>query len=364
MPSKTTKKDIISKAVEQVLNSDETIDLLLISQSLDDINGEVVGTDPDYGMHYNYLFIGMSGQQMVDQMNSNFHATDAQFLAHNNALQLRIISNQVKEIKEDNGILYYTTEEKSSEEEEDTRTWTPLQAEWGKITGTITNQKDLQDALASKAPLEDFNKLSQTVTTNSNSILILQGNITSLSNSITSISNQINNSTNGILVRLSDAEATLAKKITSEDVIEIRAVNGTALEFTLDGEKWLPVSDAGLVEWGNITGDIKNQADINLLFNNMNELIETLQTTVTNHTTDVSNPHEVTAEQIGLGNVDNTSDDEKPLSTPQQTAVQTMIDEAIAEALSNDSKFVSLTKAEYDALETKDNTTFYFINDD
>ena len=32
MPSKTTKKDIISKAVEQVLNSDETIDLLLISQ--------------------------------------------------------------------------------------------------------------------------------------------------------------------------------------------------------------------------------------------------------------------------------------------------------------------------------------------
>lgn len=230
-----------------------------------------------------------------------------------------------------------------------------MQAEWGKITGTITNQKDLQEALASKASLEDFNKLSQTVTTNSSNILILQGNITSLSNSITSISNQINNSTNGILVRLSDAEATLAKKITSEDVIEIRAVNGTALEFTLDGEKWLPVSDAGLVEWGNITGDIKNQADINLLFNNMNALIETLQTTVTNHTTNVNNPHEVTAEQIGLGNVDNTSDDEKPLSTPQQTAVENLIDTNV--------KFKSLTKAEYDALETKDNTTFYFIND-
>ena len=37
----------------------------------------------------------MSGQRMVDQMNSNWNATDAQFLAHQN--QLNIIQQKAKE---------------------------------------------------------------------------------------------------------------------------------------------------------------------------------------------------------------------------------------------------------------------------
>jgi len=39
------------------------------------------------------------------------------------------------------------------------------------------------------------------------------------------------------------------------------------------------------------------------------------------HTTDVSNPHSVTKAQVGLGNVDNTSDLNKPISTAEQTAL-------------------------------------------
>jgi len=39
------------------------------------------------------------------------------------------------------------------------------------------------------------------------------------------------------------------------------------------------------------------------------------------HLTNTSNPHHVTAAQVGLGNVDNTSDADKPVSTATQTAL-------------------------------------------
>lgn len=42
---------------------------------------------------------------------------------------------------------------------------------------------------------------------------------------------------------------------------------------------------------------------------------------LTAHTSNTENPHNVTASQVGLGNVDNTSDEDKPVSTAQQTAL-------------------------------------------
>jgi len=44
-------------------------------------------------------------------------------------------------------------------------------------------------------------------------------------------------------------------------------------------------------------------------------------TELSNHTTNTNNPHSVTQTQVGLGNVDNTSDLAKPVSTAQQTAL-------------------------------------------
>ena len=42
---------------------------------------------------------------------------------------------------------------------------------------------------------------------------------------------------------------------------------------------------------------------------------------VTNHTSNTTNPHAVTKTQVGLSNVDNTSDTNKPVSTATQTAL-------------------------------------------
>ena len=51
-----------------------------------------------------------------------------------------------------------------------------------------------------------------------------------------------------------------------------------------------------------------------------------LNTAITTHTSNTSNPHNVTKAQVGLGNVDNTSDLNKPISTATQTALDGKVD--------------------------------------
>ena len=53
---------------------------------------------------------------------------------------------------------------------------------------------------------------------------------------------------------------------------------------------------------------------------------ETASTNLTAHIGNKENPHGVTAAQVGLGNVNNTSDNDKPVSTAQQTALDAKLD--------------------------------------
>ena len=53
-------------------------------------------------------------------------------------------------------------------------------------------------------------------------------------------------------------------------------------------------------------------------------------TTLTSHTGNTSNPHSVTKAQVGLGNVDNTSDASKPISTAVQTALNAKQDTLVS----------------------------------
>lgn len=66
----------------------------------------------------------------------------------------------------------------------------------------------------------------------------------------------------------------------------------------------------------SIETDNRQTADADLQDN-----IDTLDNKIDTHIADKSNPHEVTKAQIGLGNVDNTSDLNKPISTATQTAL-------------------------------------------
>lgn len=69
----------------------------------------------------------------------------------------------------------------------------------------------------------------------------------------------------------------------------------------------------------------------------------------TSHGTNTSNPHKVTKSQIGLGNVNNTSDANKPVSTAQQKAIDTAYTNANAYA---DQKIADLINGAPETLDT------------
>ncbi len=57
------------------------------------------------------------------------------------------------------------------------------------------------------------------------------------------------------------------------------------------------------------------------------------------HTSDTTNPHSVTKEQVNLGNVDNTSDANKPVSNAQQAAIDAKADRANVLELNNTASY-------------------------
>ena len=63
--------------------------------------------------------------------------------------------------------------------------------------------------------------------------------------------------------------------------------------------------------------DLKNQSQ--------DSSITQTQNSLNDHKNNTSNPHNVTKEQIGLNNVDNTSDMDKPVSSEQQMAIDISI---------------------------------------
>lgn len=60
------------------------------------------------------------------------------------------------------------------------------------------------------------------------------------------------------------------------------------------------------------------------------EIIRTNKTEFDNHAADQTNPHAVSKLQVGLGNADNTSDMDKPVSTAQAAAVKAVQDDVTA----------------------------------
>lgn len=70
------------------------------------------------------------------------------------------------------------------------------------------------------------------------------------------------------------------------------------------------------------TGGYKPPATVfNWFWSKAQKCIAELQNKLKSHADSASNPHKVTKAQVGLGNVDNTSDVNKPISTAVQTAL-------------------------------------------
>lgn len=68
-----------------------------------------------------------------------------------------------------------------------------------------------------------------------------------------------------------------------------------------------------------------------------------VQSNLDTHISDTSNPHNVTKDQVGLGNVDNTSDKLKPISDATKTALGSKVDKVTDKSLVLDTEIAKLS---------------------
>lgn len=102
------------------------------------------------------------------------------------------------------------------------------------------------------------------------------------------------------------------------------------------------------------TGTAISATDTALVaFGKLQKQITDNLSTLTSHTGNTSNPHSVTKAQVGLGNADDTSDVNKPVSTAQQTAIDAKVQDSIS---NGETGKAPSQNAVYDALALKEDT--------
>jgi chaperonin cofactor prefoldin len=115
--------------------------------------------------------------------------------------------------------------------------------------------------------------------------------------------------------------ATAAEQTLSDSIAEVVSGLANSVRTTvLDGlstasNAVISASDSVLSAFGKL------QAQVSAVLSSLNA-----------HTADTANPHSVTKAQVGLGNAENTSDADKPVSTAQASAIGTAKSEAITDA--------------------------------
>jgi hypothetical protein len=165
---------------------------------------------------------------------------------------------------------------------------------WGTITGTLSDQTDLQAALnaISSSGVQDGNKGSITVASSGTVWTINSGAITNAM-----LAGSIEDG------KISSAATWNAKQDALVSGTNIKTINGESIL----GSGNIEVSGGDLTS-GPVTssGGVSAIADGALSQAKTTGLVTTL-TDLNNHATSTSNPHSVTKSQVGLGSVENTA---------------------------------------------------------
>ena len=131
-------------------------------------------------------------------------------------------------------------------------------------------------------------------------------------------------------------------------------------KYLLKDDDFTNINNWEKVGSGSTSDDISNQssvtgATVTEALNTLSNGVGAVAVDLIAHASDYSNPHSVTKEQVGLGNVDNTSDADKPVSTAAQLEID-RIDSNVA----NNSTAIDVNK---DAIAALSGASMKLAND-
>lgn len=115
---------------------------------------------------------------------------------------------------------------------------------------------------------------------------------------------------------------------------KIYIITSTNIQYRWSGTAYVEISKSialGETSSTAYPGD-KGKATTDVV-NSLSDTIDELVTKLDTHISNKSNPHSVTKVQVGLGNVDNTSDANKPISTATQNALNSKFNASDGNAL-------------------------------
>lgn len=178
-----------------------------------------------------------------------------------------------------------------------------------------------------KATTDVVNSLSDTLV---NDVLVAQSNQNSVSLTIKSITKTTANKDKQLL--LADGDPILltdGTPILLGDSESARIARATEGLYSQANDKVITINPATTSTAGVMSSSDKSKLDSLKPQVEIDELVTKLDTHISNK----SNPHSVTKVQVGLGNVDNTSDANKPISTATQNALNSKFNASDGNAL-------------------------------
>lgn len=161
------------------------------------------------------------------------------------------------------------------------------------------------------------------------------------------------------VARASEQESKLAASVSQlSQGLTTESGRATAAEESLRNTKVDKEEGKSLVSDVQITKltDLNDQATITSNIADAKKAGTDAQASINLHTSNTSNPHGVTKAQVGLGNVDNTSDTDKPISTATQTALNNKVDKVSGKGLSTND-YTSDEKTKLGSIEVGANKT-------
>lgn len=297
------------------------IDFVTISSTIDGVNAS-------------------TGKQTEQAFNNNFALAKSLLEQLFAVAGVSIISEQMTSIKVDTTTTPYTLSY-TLDDPSGSPTWIPLiSVGFADLTGNPTDNIALNTALSSKGSASDVATLQTQMTA-------AQGNISNLQTTVSNQGTTIGAHTSAITALQSSVNDRV--RTPHGDTLYLRYVQATgAVQYSVDGSTWVDILSSG-VSFGSISGNAGDNASlVSYVAAQIAAALTTigntyvLQTTYNGHVTDYNNPHNVTKADVGLGNVDNTADLDKPISTAVQQALNNIT--------SNMPPIYSLTPSDYRTL--------------